>query len=76
VEDKNNGETMSIVIKRNLKSWMLVYACFVVALTATNFAVDAESDLALVSPGSLPAKFPTEQKFFRPAVAQPSRSDI
>jgi len=61
---------------RSLKSWMLVYVSFVVALAAANFGADAESEQTLVSPGSLPAKISTEQSFFRPTIAQSRRKDI
>ena len=67
---------MSTAIKRSLKTWMLVYAGFVVALTAANYGEDSVSDLTEVSPGSLPARISTEEVFFRPAVERPRRNDI
>jgi hypothetical protein len=67
---------MPTVIKRSLKSWMLVYAGFALALTAANFGSNADTRSALVSPGSLPNEVSVERSFFQPAFAQPRRNDI
>jgi len=67
---------MPTVIKRSLKSWMLVYAGFALALTAANSGSDSDTSSALVSPGSLPDEVSVERSFFQPTVAQPRRSDI
>jgi len=72
---------MSASIKRNLKSWMLVYVGFVLALTAANTDVGskhgaAKHGAAVVSPGTLPSTSLIEQTFFRPTVVEPRRNDI
>ena len=67
---------MSAAIKRNLKSWMLVYVGFVLALTAAHTDLAPSSGAQLVSPGSLPGSVSIEKTFFRPTVAEPRRSDI
>ena len=67
---------MSASIKRNLKSWMLVYVAFVLALTAANTDVGSKHGAAVVSPGSLPSTSSIEQTFFRPTIAEPRRHDI
>jgi hypothetical protein len=57
---------MPTASKRILKSWMLVYVSFVVALTAANFGADAESesDLTLVSPDRYQPRFRQNTRFF------------
>jgi len=67
---------MPTVIKRSLKSWMLVYAGFALALTAANIGSQPVSTPALVSPGTLPGEVSVERSFFQPTVAQPRRNDI
>jgi len=67
---------MPTVIKRSLKSWMLVYAAFALAITAANFGSSSDTSSALVSPGSLPVAVSVERSFFQPAFAQPRRNDI
>jgi len=72
---------MSVTIKHKLKSWMLVYVGFVLALTAANTDVGskhgaAKQGAAVVSPGTLPSASSIEQTFFRPTVAEPRRNDI
>jgi hypothetical protein len=67
---------MPTTIKRSLKSWMLVYVGFVLALTAANFDIDVNPGSKLVSPGSLPTSVSIEQTYFRPTVAEPRRNDI
>jgi len=67
---------MPTTIKRSLKSWMLVYVGFVLALTAANFDISSKPGLELVSPGSLPTRVSIEQTYFRPTVAEPRRNDI
>jgi len=63
-------------IKRSLKSWMLVYIGFILALSAANSDINAKPGSKLVSPGSLPAEISIEQTYFRPTVAEPRRNDI
>ena len=67
---------MPAMIKRRLKSWMLVYVSFAVALTAANTGTDAESTAKAVSPGSTPTEVALERSFFRPTVEYPRRNDI
>ena len=67
---------MSVTIKHKLKSWMLVYVGFVLALTAANTDIGSKHSAAVVSPGSLPSTSSIEQTFFRPTVAEPRRNDI
>lgn len=67
---------MPTTIKRNLKSWMLVYVGFVLAISAANSDIGSKSAAQLVSPGSLPTGSSIEQTFFRPTVAEPRRNDI
>jgi len=67
---------MPTTIKRSLKSWMLVYVGFVLALAAAKFDIDAKPGLELVSPGSLPSGVSIEQTYFRPTVADLRRNDI
>jgi hypothetical protein len=67
---------MPTTIRRSLKSWMLVYVGFVLALTAANIDVRPNSGMELVSPGSLPGSDLVEQTFFRPIVAELPRNDI
>jgi len=67
---------MPAVIKRSLKSWMLVYVGFALALTAANIGSGSTSTPALVSPGTLPADVSIDRSFFQPTVAQQRRNDI
>jgi hypothetical protein len=67
---------MPTTIKRKLKSWMLVYVGFVLALTAANSDIGPKSAAQLVSPGTLPGLDSMEQTYFRPAVAELPRNDI
>jgi len=67
---------MSVTLKRNLKSWMLVYVGFVLALTAAHTDSAPRSGAELVSPGALPGSASIEQTFFHPTVAEARRSDI
>jgi len=67
---------MPTFIKHSPKSWILVYAGFVLALIAANIGPNPDSDSALVSPGSLPAEVSVKKIFFRPTIAQPRRNDI
>lgn len=67
---------MQSFIKRSPKSWILVYAGFVLALTAANIGPNPDSDFALVSPGSLPAEVSVNKIFFRPTIARTRRNDI
>jgi hypothetical protein len=67
---------MPTSIKRKLKSWMLVYVGFILALTAANSDTGPKSAAQLVSPGSLPSLDWMEQTYFRPTVAERPRNDI
>jgi hypothetical protein len=67
---------MPTVIKRSLKSWMLVYVGFALALTAADIGSQSTPTPALVSPGTLPAELSIERSFFQPTVAQRRRNDI
>ena len=67
---------MPTPIKRGLKTWMLVYAGFALALVAANGAPDRDSNADHLSPGSLPTEISADQAFFRQAVEQPVRNDI
>ena len=67
---------MPATIKRSLKSWMLVYIAFAVALTTANIGSPPESDAAAVSPGLTPSEIAVDRHFFRPTVDYPRRNDI
>ena len=67
---------MPTPIKRGLKTWMLVYVGFAVALAAANITPASDTSAALVSPGSLPTDISADQAFFRPADEQSVRNDI
>ena len=67
---------MPTIIRRSLKSWMLVYVGFVLALTAANFDNGPNPEAQLVSPGSLPGTGSMEQTYFRQTIAEPRRNDI
>ena len=67
---------MPTTIKSKLKSWMVVYVGFVLALTAANFDISPKTAAELVSPGSLPGLDSMEQTYFRPAVTELPRNDI
>lgn len=67
---------MAAVLKRNVRSWMLVYVGFVVTLGAAHMSEAPDSDLAMLSPGTLPSEMTSDKTFFRPAIAQPRRNDI
>jgi hypothetical protein len=67
---------MQTFIKRSPKTWILVYAGFLLALTAANTGPNPDSDSALVSPGSLPAEVSIEKVFFHPTIKRPRRNDI
>jgi hypothetical protein len=64
------------VIKRSVKTWMLVYVAFLVAFAAAGAGEPPKSDLAALSPGSLPSAMSTDKAYFRPAVEQARRNDI
>jgi hypothetical protein len=63
-------------MKRGLKTWMLVYVGFAMALATANSAPAHDTNAALVSPGSLPTDISADQAFFRPADEQSVRNDI
>jgi len=67
---------MPAAIKSNLKSWMLVYVGFIVAISTTNSDIGSKSAAQLVSPGAIPTGSTIEQTYFRPTVAEPRRNDI
>jgi hypothetical protein len=67
---------MPATIKRSLKSWMLVYVAFAVALSTADTGTNAESSAAAVSPGSTPSEVAVDRRFFRPTVEKSRRNDI
>jgi hypothetical protein len=67
---------MPTVIKRSLKSWMLVYVGFALALTAANIDARSSPRSSTVSPGSLPSDVSIEKSFFQPTIPRSRRNDI
>ena len=67
---------MPATIRRSLKTWMLVYVGFALALMAADIGSTESSDVVDVSPGSIPGNIAVELSYFRPLVEQPSRNDI
>lgn len=70
--DENNE--MPTRTKSGFKSWMLVYAAFVVALASAGSADD--SSATSVSPGTYPSETTADKVFFTPTIERPRRNDI
>ena len=62
--------------KTSLKSWMLVYVGFTLALTAANSDVNQENDVSEAMPEVSATDIATDKSFFQPIIKQPSRHDI
>ena len=67
---------MPTYIRRSLKTWMLVYVGFALALVAANTRPGAESITLDVSPVSTPAEIFATPALFRPLVTDAPRFDF
>lgn len=65
---------MATKIKSSLKSWMLVYVAFVIAMMSAGTVGD--SSAAAVSPGTYPSDITADKVFFAPTIERPRRNDI
>ncbi len=61
-------------IRSSIKSWMLFYVAFVVALISGGMAGD--SSAASVSPGTYPTETTADRVFFESTIERPRRNDI
>lgn len=65
---------MPAIRRKSLKTWMLVYLGFVVALITASPASDSSS--AAVSPGTYPTEMTADRHFFTPTIEHRRRNDI
>ena len=70
----DEGNEMPTRIKSSIKTWMLFYVAFVVALTSGGMAGD--SSAASVSPGAFPTETTADRVFFESTIERPRRNDI
>jgi len=61
-------------IKSSIKTWMLFYVAFVIALTTGGMT--GESSAASVSPGTYPSDTIADRTFFESTIERPRRNDI
>jgi len=70
----DEGSEMPTKIRSSIKSWMLFYVAFVIALTSGGMGGD--SSAASVSPGTYPTETTADRVFFESTIERPRRNDI